>query len=230
MVRVRHVWPAMLLIAAATARSSPGETYWVNYEASSGLFPEEAGWTRYTRDGGDQRWFEDGWLVMDGRRDPRIQDFNRFYRSLDPQPGEEFILQWRISVDELSGYHDPEIGVFSDEKWAVGFIMSLTEIRSEFEQNVSASFEPGLPHTFELRSRDMRAYSLRIDGVEAIRGSFWLSLWASEVGWGDGGYGAASLARWKYVRFGVVPEPDSGICLVIGATLGLFGISAKGMR
>ncbi|MEW6251520.1 MAG: hypothetical protein AB1716_12805 [Planctomycetota bacterium] len=227
MVRVRHVWPAMLLIAAATARSSPGDTYWVNYQASSGLFPEEAGWTRYTREGGDQRWFEDGWLVMDGTADPRIQDYNRFDRSLDPAPGEEFIVQWRISVDQLSGYYDPAIGVFSDEQWGVGFVMSLGDIKSQFEQNVSASFAPGVAHTFELRSRDMRAYSLSIDGLPAISGSFWLSLSRSHVAWGDGVYGAASLARWEFVRFGVVPEPDSGICLVTGAALGLFGFRSR---
>ena len=87
--------------------------------------------------------------------------------------------------------------------------MSLSEIESTFESGVSASFEPGVAHTFDFRSGDMRTYVLAIDGVPAISGNFWLSLTPSRALWGDMVGGGGSLARWDYFRFGVVPECDS---------------------
>ncbi|MEW6251388.1 MAG: hypothetical protein AB1716_12130, partial [Planctomycetota bacterium] len=69
MVRVRHVWPAVLLIAAATARSSPGATYWIDYDPRRGRFPEDPleGWTRVWGYMQAQRWLENGQLVIDSR-------------------------------------------------------------------------------------------------------------------------------------------------------------------
>jgi hypothetical protein len=214
MFRVLNVILGMLL-ATAAARASP---YWIEYEPGNGHFPEEEGWWRLTSFGGDQRWLDDGWLVMDGMADPQIQDYYRLDMggSLDPGPAEVFVVQWRVRIDDLQWYYDPEVGVFSDEKWAVGFVMSLRQIESEFEQGVSASFEPGVDHTFDFRSADMRTYVLSIDGVPAIEGDFWLSLTPSRVLWGDGVYGGASMARWDYFRFGVVPECNS---FVLGAAV-----------
>ena len=77
-----------------------------------------------------------------------------------------------------------------------------------------APFEPGVFHEFELRTRDMRDYELYIDGNLAISGSFWLSLTWSRAFWGDSIQGGASLARWDYFRFGVVPEPNSLLALL----------------
>jgi hypothetical protein len=213
MFRVLNVILGMLL-ATAAARASP---YWIEYEPGSGHFPEEEGWSRYASYGGDQRWLGDGWLVMDGMGDARIQDYYRMSMSgaLDPGSGEEFVIQWRIRIDELQWYHDPGVVVCSDEKWAVSFVMSLNGIERVFEEGVSAPFEPGVPHAFELRSADMRSYVLSIDDVPAIYGSFWLSLTASRVVWGDIVSGGASLAQWDYLRFGVVPECNS---LVLSGT------------
>jgi hypothetical protein len=207
MYRMFNAIVTMLLVVGA-ARASP---YCIEYEPANGQFPEEEGWWRHTSYGGDQRWIEDGCLVIDGMPDPRTQDYYEMRRTgaLDPGPGEEFVIQWRIRIDELQWYHDPEVDVFSDEKWAVGFLMSLGQIESEFEQGVSAPFEPGVFHTFAFRSADMRTYVLSIDGVPAIYGNFWLSLWDSRVFWGDGVSGGGSLGRWDYFRFGVVPECDS---------------------
>jgi hypothetical protein len=194
------------LLVVGAARASP---YWVEYEPGNGHFPEEEGWWRHTSYGGDQRWFEDGWLVMDGMADARITDYYEMRRTVDPGPSEEFVMQWRIRIDELQWYHDPGVAVFSDEKWAVSFVMSLSSIESVFEQGVSAPFEAFVPHSFALRSSDMRTYTLLIDGAPAIQGSFWLSLYDSSVGWGDEVIGGASLARWDYFRFGAVPECDT---------------------
>jgi hypothetical protein len=207
MHRMFNVIVTLLLVVGA-ARASP---YWIEYEPGNGHFPEEEGWQRITLHGGDQRSLEDGWLVMDGMASPNIQDYYRMSMpgALDPASGEEFVMQWRIGIDELQWYYDPEVDVFSDQKWAVSFLMSLDTIYSTFEPGVSAPFESGLPHTFELRSADMRTYVLSIDDVPAIYGNFWLSLWDSRVFWGDGVNGGASLARWDYFQFGVIPECDS---------------------
>ena len=202
MVRRLKVVLGMLVVVGA-ARASP---YWVDYETTSGHYPEEEGLQRVTSYGGDQRSIEDGWLVMDGRADPRIQDYYQISRhgGTDPGPGEVFVMQWRLRIDQVSYYYDPTTSVFSDEKWGVGFKLSRTAIYSTFETGVSAAFEAGVPHAFDFRSTDMRTYVLSIDGVPAIYGNFWLSLTASRVAWGDGVYMDASLVRWNYFRFGVV--------------------------
>lgn len=215
-----------VMILAAAARASP---YEILYDPNTGLYPEETGWTRFPFYGGDIRSIEDGWLVMDGMRDPRIQDYYRmlFNGNLDPGPGEELVVSWRIRIDGLIGPYDPTVGVFSDDKWVVGFEMSRTEIASEFEQGASAAFEPGVPHTFELRSSDMRTYVLSIDGAPAIHGNFWLSLWDSRVQWGDGMYGGASLAAWDYFRISVVPECHN---LELGSTVTVLVTLARARR
>jgi hypothetical protein len=197
-----------LLLAAAAARASP---YWVEDDPGAGRFPEDEGWLRFTREGGDERSIDDGWLVMDGMASPEIQDYYEIRRpgAIDPDPGEEFVMRWRIRVDELVWYHDPCASASSNEQWAVGFMLSRSAIYSTFEQDVSAEFEPGVAHTFEFRSADMRTYVLSIDGTPAIYGNFWLSLTPPRVAWGDGVYGGASLARWEYFEFGVVPECTS---------------------
>ncbi|MEW6251024.1 MAG: hypothetical protein AB1716_10285 [Planctomycetota bacterium] len=186
------------------------DQYWIAYEADNGRFPEEEGWVRSTGYGGDLRWFEDGWLVMDGMADPRIWDTYRreMHGTLDPNPGEVLLIQWRLETLTLIGPYDPAVSVFSDLKWAVGFHLSRSAIHSSFESGVSASFQPGVCHDFEFRSADMRRYVLCIDGVPRIYGDFWLSLTPSKVAWGDGVYNAASLARWDYLRFGVLKLGD----------------------
>jgi hypothetical protein len=207
----------LMLCTTVAARASP---YWIEYEPGNGHFPEEEGWSRFTAFGGDQRSLEDGWLVMDGTADPRIYDSYEMAMNghLDPDPGELFIAQWRIRVDQVSAYYDPAVGIFSDEKWAVGFDLNRTTIHSAFEDGVSATFEPDVAHDFEFRSSDMRTYVLSIDGVPAIYGNLWLSLTPSKVDWGDEWYGIASLARWDDFSFGVVPECNSFILTACIAT------------
>jgi len=201
------------LAVALSAAPGLSSQYWVEYEPANGNFPEQEGWIRHTAHGPpDERWIEDGWLVLDGMTIPGVTDYYEMPMSggLDPDPGELFLLEWRIRVDELFGYHDPTVGIYSDEKWAVGFMLSLSSIDSTFEPGLGADFESGVPHTFEFRSWDMRTYVLSIDGVPAIEGNFWLSLTDSNVRWGDGVYPSGSLARWDYFRFGVVPGPLPG--------------------
>ena len=201
----------VLMLCVTTGRAEP---YWVAYEGND--FPENEGWMRLWYDGFAERSIEESVLVIDSLHDIAVADFYRLNMngSLDPEPGEVFVLQWRLQVDQVIGLDDPGISVFSDERWTVGFNFSETTVYSGFEPGVSAAFEPGIFHEFELRSHNMQDYELFIDDELAIVGSFWLSLSASRVGWGDTVQGAASLSRWDYVRFGVVPEPPSVILLL----------------
>jgi hypothetical protein len=186
------------------------EPYWIAYEGD--VFPEEAGWW-HIWEGAAERSLEDGVLVIDSLHDIAIADFYQMhmYGELDPEPGELFIMEWRLKIDEIVGDRDPGVSVFSDDRWAVGFDFDETTIYSGFEPGVTASFEAGIFHDFRLVSWDMRAYQLFIDGDLAIAGWFWDSLTPSRVGWGDCVQGAASLSRWDYFRFGVVPEPGCAL-------------------
>jgi hypothetical protein len=201
-----------LILCVLVVSSASAEEYWIAYEADD--FPENEGWWHIWGGGTAERRIEDGMFVLDTLHDPHIADFYQMnmYGSLDPAPGEVFVMQWRLRIDEI---HGPDIGlaIFSDDRWAVGLSFEEGTVTSSFESGVSAVFEPWVFHEFEFRSDDMQAYQLYIDGDLAMEGSFWLSLTDSKVNWGDGVQGASSLSRWDYVRFGVIPEPSCGFLL-----------------
>jgi hypothetical protein len=220
----------MFLAALSCAVACPaiGERYWIAYEGND--FPESEGWTRNYGAGGADRWIEDGTLVLDGRDDMMIYDSYTMLRAIDPDPGELFIMRVRLKVDELSfGYDDPGFAVASDESWRAGFQLSETRISNLDDPQMSASFEPGLYHSFDLRSYDMRTFELLIDGSAALTGPFTHIISASKVTWGDKVEGAASLSHWDYLEFGVVPEPTSAVALAL-LTMIVFGRVAHPSR
>jgi hypothetical protein len=225
MTRAHCCIAAALGMLVAQAGAAP---YWITYEGND--FPENEGWTREYGDengsgqGGAERWIEDGSLVLDGSRSSAIYDSYTMSRPVDPEPAEMFIMRWRFRIDHVSAHEDPIAGVFSDGSWAVAFQFSETRAISTFETNNAVDFEPGVFHQFELRSWDMRSYELGIDGSLALTGDFVHVFTASEIVWGDGAVGSASLSVWDYVEFGVVPEPASGLLLGFG----LFGRRCAG--
>lgn len=203
----------LLACAGLSPIAARADPYWITYEGND--FPENEGWTRTTYAGGAERWIEDGALVLDGREDTLIADSYSMVRSVDPDPGELFLMRCRLRVDEIAmGHSDPGLGVFSDESWSVGFRFSETRVFNVDDLGMSAGFEPGEFHVFELRSWDMRAFELRIDGSVALTGDFLHVITSSKVGFGDNIVGAASLSHWDYFEFGVVPEPSSGVATV----------------
>ena len=204
------------LMLMGSARGTP---YLVDYEPSSGLYPEQTGWSRYIDYGGAQRSIEDGALVLDSRASMGIMDYYVKYMNgtLDPDPGETFVMQWRLRIDEMLGGTDLDVGVFSDQRWALGFNFDAGVVRSVFETGVQAPFTLGVFHDYELTSADMRSYTLLMDGEPLIAGQFRHLVTASEVGWGDDVQGSTSLSRWDYFRFGVVPEPGMCQAVLLGA-------------
>lgn len=204
-------------LLVAVVSSAPADQYWVSYEAD-GVYPEACGWSRRTDYGGAQRWFEDGALVLDSRASLMIDDSYSMSRpqALDPSPGEVFVMQWRLRVDESQGPWDQSVGFFSDERRAVFLDFAYAAVWDGVEGHIAATFSPGVFHEFELRSADMLTYELYIDCATAYSGAFTVPLVdSSRVAWGDGTQGGASLARWDYFRFGVVPEPGGIWSLVL---------------
>jgi len=206
-----------ILFAIAAADAARGAPYWVAWEGND--YPENEGWERIVN--GPQpaeRTLADGIMTMDGLADRQIDDYYRMERPIDPEPGEVFVMQWRLRVNEIIGspltLKDAGIGVFSDEDWELLLVFGVDFIRS-FHEDVVIPFEAHAFHTFEVRSFDMQRYELYMDGSTVYVGSFWEpSFRRSRIEWGDYTRGAASLVDWDYFRFGVIPEPSCCILLL----------------
>lgn len=211
-MRIRSA--AALLLILSAAASAPATPYWIAWEGDD--WPENQGWTRHSVNyfGGPlaERTLDAGWMTIDGRASHGIAEWYGIERpgQLDPDPGEEFVMQWQVRVDEiLLTPRDPGVGVFSDDGWVVSLEYTMDSVQSSFESFVAVPFTPYVPHTFELRSPDMRGYDLYLDGSLVRQGEVVHVLRYSNVGWGDAIVGAASQSGWEYFRFGVVPEPAS---------------------
>lgn len=215
MARLTFVFASLLALASTLQ----ADQYWIAYEGND--FPENEGWThRFGNEdgpsaGGAVRSIANGALLIDSTRNVSIYDFVSMNRRIDPDPGELFAMTWRLRIDACFPLVDPGVTVFSDESWAVGFEFDQTSLRSVFESGLSVEFTPGLYHAFELRSADMRSYSLYVDGVQAVQGNFVQVFTTSEVAWGDAIQGGSSVTSWEYFRFGVVPEPEAVVQAVL---------------
>ena len=208
----RIIVSLMLLgCVVSTARADP---YWIAYEGND--FPENEGWTRITNGPLAERWIEDGALVIDATEETSTCDWYEMYPEITaPEAGEEFILQWRLKIEEFTGgWLGTTVGVFADDQWAVAFTMNHDTIRSSFESEVSAQYEPDIYHEYELRSSDMRTYEMYIDGVYAFEGEYWQSIMSNTAGWGETTTGSSCLSTWDYVRLGIIPEPNSGVAML----------------
>jgi hypothetical protein len=213
-------WVAVFGLLVGVVPLARADPYWITYEGDA--FPENDGWTRVHGSMPAERWLDDGKLFIDSRADLAIYDYVKmtFDGNLDPGPGETFVMRWRLRVDDEEGFYDPAIGVTSNEVapdvfYRAAFGFREDRVLSALETGVSAPLEPGIFHEYELRSFDMRAYALYIDGDLAIRGVFTEVFGPTRVSWGDTVSGATSLSEWDYVQFGVVPEPAAWMCAAL---------------
>jgi len=218
---MRFVPLLLFALAALGVLTSPAraEPYWLTYEGND--FPENEGWTReINAAGGANRWIEDGALVIDSRHNAAIIDSCVIHGISDPEPGERFIAEWRVLIEETLFWYDA--GVTIARTATVGhaiFHLGVDDVlvRREWEH---IPIEPGEWHVYRIETADMVEYTLSIDGQDVFFGLFEdQSLLQSYFAWGDRANGAASLTRWDYVRFGVVPEPHSLVCCVTGALM-----------
>jgi hypothetical protein len=217
--------PALLLFTTAAlgllAAPAGADEYWIAYEGND--LPENEGWERHwgndegSHEGdGAIRTVEDGILTMDSLYDLRVYDYacRCLYGEVDPDPGELFVAEWRVKVDEVLGDHyDAAVGMCSDDAWQLSFGLFPDHVESIWEDDVTLSVAPGVFHEYCVRTWDMQTYELYIDGDLAHQGTFWQGYLESKFGWADFVSGAANLSHWDYVRFGVVPEPCSLLML-----------------
>jgi hypothetical protein len=210
----------LLLGAGLVARADP---YWVEYDGLD--YPENEGWERSYGDeqgphhGGAVRTIEDGVLVVDSLRHDQIFDYYEIDRLINPEPGELFVAEWRLRVDEPSDFGDAGVVIARDAppgKVAVDFGTDGVEVRGAGE--IALPVAPGAFHTYRFESTDMVAFDFLVDGQLAYQGRFEdFTLLESFVNFGDGVQGLRSLSEWDYVAFGVVREPASGLMLSLVA-------------
>jgi hypothetical protein len=184
-----------IVAVLATAGVAVSEPYWIQWDGSDWPENMDPAWIRSwgnwqgPHQGGAYRTLEDGVLTYDSLYDPGVYDF--YYMDLPGQmslgPSEEFVIEWRLLVDEVTGpwYYDPCVGIQSDDSWGVGLVFNTSSVFSEGENMVIGTFAPGEFHSFQLRSSDMRTYHLTIDSGPGFDGLFDHGVSTSWVSWGD---------------------------------------------
>lgn len=219
---------AVLATLALGATVTVASQWWVAYEGND--FPENEGWERHLYGGGADRYFQDGSLVLDGRASTSIADFYRQPLTSDPGEGEVFQAEWSVYVADLTGFADPGVAIGSHGHGSVVLVYQENRIYSLLE-GVYVNFTPGLAHDYLLTSSDMfTTYSLFVDGVLAHVGVFIGPMGQSQADWGDYGQGASSLSLWDYFRFGVVPEPATGLAVGSAGLAVLFRRTRRARR
>jgi len=211
------------LLLALGVHAGRADEYWIAWEGDD--LPENQGWERnwgnwqgQYQGPGAVRTLANGVLSYDSMYDPYVWDFSVMRRpgQMDPDPGEEFLMQWRLRVDQVTHWWgDPTMFVSSDDIgegncYILSFVWNDGSVVSAFEPNVAIPVGTREFHTYEMRSPDMRTYELWIDERVALRGSFWLRWTPSRLAWGDGTQGVASVHHWDYFRFGVIPVRPTG--------------------
>ncbi len=174
----RGIATAALLVAIVPSVAL-AEPYWIAYEGND--YPENEGWTRYATDPPAQRWLQDGSFFIDSRAGVHTVDNYTIYfdGGLDPEPGETFIMCWRLKIDEATPWEDPGVYVTSDDLYSVAYLFAEDYLLSLYEPSVYVQFEPGVFHEYELRSTDMRKYELYLDGHLVVNGVFFEGLFGA---------------------------------------------------
>ncbi len=199
-----------------TACAVPTGAYYISWQGD--CLPEDDGWTRVWGDWsgpyhgtGAIRTIQDGVMTMDSLYDPGVADLAEMHRSFNPAPGELFVMEWRLAVDQATG-PDPAVALFSDDRWVVGFTWDADRVFNMFDPGLDVLVAPGEFHNYRMTSWDMRTYAFFIDGEFIHEGPFSYGGSTSTLAWGDGTQGEASLHRWDYMRVYTIPEPT---CLAL---------------
>jgi hypothetical protein len=212
------------LFSGGMAFSTP---YWIAYEGND--YPENEGWTRYTRAGGAQRSLVDGSLVIDSMASQSIVDEYYVNTPIVLAPAEQLRVEWRARIDHVVPDVDPAVSVAAAPHGRILLSFAEDHIVSDAEV-VVINFAPGVYHDYVLTSADLTSYTLSIDGAVARVGHFVGPSSATGACWGDCIEGGASISTWDRFAFGVVPEPTGGLLLGFGGTLALLSPSVRRTR
>ena len=203
----------------------------VLYEGTS--FPDDVGWERADRLYLADRWLDDGWLVQQAdivHAGPPQETEDDFYRhSLAAFAGiEAFFVEWRMETDgPREGF--PAVApaaLAAAGNMGIWYHFTIAEDQVCFARDPSVpilfvDIEPGVPHTYRLEVFGDQFYTWRIDG-ELVdygipEGPYPTS--DSVILFGARAAIETITARWDYIRFGEVPEPASGACLLLGTAI-----------
>ena len=158
MIRI-ILFVSVLIAGTSIAGATP---YWIAWEGDE--FPENQGWERHygNWDGPEQgeadRTLENGVLTYDSLHDEGVYDYSEIDMAgqLDPDPGELFVMEWRLKVDQVTGwYSDHGIAMAVDAQRIVGFEFEEDEVVSSFVSSDRAPIEPGIFHAYRFLSWDM---------------------------------------------------------------------------
>jgi hypothetical protein len=203
-----------LISLALGACVCPAWAYYIEWDGT--CLPEDAGWTRDWGDWtapyhgtGAVRTIEDGIMTVDSLYDPGVFDVALMERAFNPAPGEVFVMEWRLAVDQVVGGFpgDPGVGLCSDDRWVVAFKYDHDTVLGAFDEGLHVPVTAGEFHSYRLTSSNMRTYDFFIDGEFVHEGPFSYGGDTSLMGWGDVTQGVGSLSRWDYVRVYTTPEP-----------------------
>jgi hypothetical protein len=206
---------ALLFAATIPAVAAP---YWVAYAGED--FPENEGWDRGCGDEtgwghGAVRTIENDVLTLDGLRNEWICDY--YLRDLpnDPPPGERFVAEWRLFVDQRSDAGDAGITIARHATPGhVSFRYGADGV-SIRPGDITISLAAGEFHEFRFLSQDMLTYTLQVDDGLVVNGWFEdYTLLQSFVAFGDCVQGLRSYSQWDYCRYGIVPEPGALHCVL----------------
>jgi hypothetical protein len=218
-MRKYHLLFSVVTALGVLVAQAGADEYWIAYEGND--FPENEGWTRNTQAGGAQRWLEDGALVIDSTADLRITDSYRQEDIRRPEPGELFVAEWRMRVDEFVRYYDAVVNIARPDPLGSSRIEHATDHIRVFDDWTIIDISPGEFHSYRFESEDMDAYTLCVDGVPMYDGQFQTpSILDPFLSFGDSVVGAASVSRCDYMRFGLVPEPSSALLFALGVVAG----------
>jgi hypothetical protein len=218
---MRLVTRTILLLGFLTAAAS-ATPYYVGFEGDR--MPEEVpGYVRHFGGGGATRSIEtdpngNNYLVIDSLASQMIYDYAVCPRQMDPYgPEEVFGAEWRLAVVEQYGYYNDVAGFVSDGGNWVAFEYALDHVTSLGDGSWSYPISVGDFHTYRIESPDMETYRLWVDAYLVHAGAWEPGVTYAAGLFGDPsqGAGARSLAKWDYFRFGVVPEPDSVIQILL---------------
>jgi hypothetical protein len=215
-------WASVVGLLLGAGLPARADLYWVSYDGQA--FPEYEGWRRNWGDEhgpygpGADRSVEGRVFVLESLRDDQIYDFYEIQGIHDPQPGEQFIAQWRLLVGAPSDPWDAGVSIARDDPPGYAAFKFAPDRVKVYTDEAELPIEPGVFHEYRFESADMEVFDLYIDGVHVHRGAFeTFTLLHSFVHFGDGVQGLRSLSEWDYVAFGVVPEPRSGLLLCLVA-------------
>lgn len=218
MNRTRVFLAAVAISAVLIPGLASADPVSIVYEGDD--FPENVGWQRFTQYGGSQRSLSDGVLTLNSLSSREIADYYQQPWLRDPQPGEIFVAELRVRVNEEKLFPENGMVIARAERHSYLEILIGYDSLVILPRFAVIPISPKSWHTLMLYSREMQSYTLFIDGAIAYTGVFETeTLNQGFCAFGDGVVGASSRTEWDYARFLIVPEPSSLVGLVV---LGLF--------